>query len=1221
VTAHERHAMKRPIARGLARRRLPVLAACCLACCWLLVRPLPGQGQDQVPYLVKDIDPGNRGVDPIFDGLAADSFVTLGSRVLYANRDQVWATDGTAAGTVQLAELPCNDCNGVAFLGALGNLELFAQQVGNGASLWRTDGTRAGTVKLAGIGFAGRQSFVVLRGQLFFEGCAAAGCGLLRSDGTAAGTTLVAPVAAGTIAVWRGKMYFFGAQATPGALVPRDLWVSDGTAAGTHVVAHFAALQLLLDVAAAAGGVVFVANEGQGAELWASDGTPAGTRALTSFPLLPDELLFLEMIEGRAYFAADDGIHGAQLWRSDGTAAGTVRVTDLVHPNTLAVFEASQLELLGGNVVFLAAGPAGTVPWRAGSAPGKETPLCGPDCAAADIPALVKAGTRLFFVTLASDLGDSPAALWVTDGTAAGTVRVAEVCAGGCTANSPLNLVPLGGTVYFDVTTASGALRLWASDGTAAGTRLVSRRAPSLGSPFDSRGSQYPDQPPPLGARGGQLFFAAPDDGGGEQIWVSDGTPGSEVQLTDLVIPSSSYPLSLVAAGDHLFFLTGGLYNFRDSALWQSDGTDAGTLPVPGALPSPVTAPNPISALTSAGGMVFYLQGDAASGQPQLWRADGTAGGTLSLTAFPASQVLSGLAASPAGSLYFAVQTAGNPGQPPGPPAAIWKSDGTPGGTVKAFDLPAGTGSPSGLAVIGAALYFTAVDAQGAHRIWRSDGTAAGTVELTAFAPEAGLNSYFDPGFTALGPRVFFIGLAPQATLWATDGSPSGTAPVAAPPLGPQAPYSLTAAGARIFMLDHDNHLWSSDGTAAGTAQVSPDCCLLPGLVAVSDRVFFKAASAGGTLLFSSDGTAAGTLPVFDPAATPHIGEQPLAAAGGRVFFAADDGVHGLELWQTDGTAQGTRMVDDLAPGEPPSSPAGMTQAGGLLFFSADDGLSGDELWALPLAAGQGCRPSDAWLCLLGGRFRVEAAWRDGQGNSNAGHAVALTGETGWFWFFGPDNVEVLVKVLDGTALDGHVWVFYGALSNVGYALTVTDTLTGVTRRYENPPGQLASVADTHAFGRAGAVSVPPGQLSRAGSRPARSHPAPDPAGDGGAAPGAGARDASGSCQAGATRLCLHLGRFAVTIAWRDFAGHQGVGTTVPLTADTGAFWFFAAANVELAVKVLDGRAVNGKFWVFYGALSDVEYTLTVTDTVTGAAKTYHNPAGRLASVADTSAF
>ena len=67
--------------------------------------------------------------------------------------------------------------------------------------------------------------------------------------------------------------------------------------------------------------------------------------------------------------------------------------------------------------------------------------------------------------------------------------------------------------------------------------------------------------------------------------------------------------------------------------------------------------------------------------------------------------------------------------------------------------------------------------------------------------------------------------------------------------------------------------------------------------------------------------------------------------------------------------------------------------------------------------------------------------------------------------------------------------------------------------------------------------------------------------------------------------------------------------------------WFFQPSNVELVVKVLDGRAVNGRFWVFYGALSNVEYTITVTDTVTGAVKTYFNPQGNLASVADTEAF
>ena len=75
------------------------------------------------------------------------------------------------------------------------------------------------------------------------------------------------------------------------------------------------------------------------------------------------------------------------------------------------------------------------------------------------------------------------------------------------------------------------------------------------------------------------------------------------------------------------------------------------------------------------------------------------------------------------------------------------------------------------------------------------------------------------------------------------------------------------------------------------------------------------------------------------------------------------------------------------------------------------------------------------------------------------------------------------------------------------------------------------------------------------------------------------------------------------------------------MTSDTGYFWFFQSSNVELVVKVLDARGLNGKFWVFYGALSNVEYTITVTDLETQQFRTYVNPQDTMASVGDTSAF
>jgi len=112
------------------------------------------------------------------------------------------------------------------------------------------------------------------------------------------------------------------------------------------------------------------------------------------------------------------------------------------------------------------------------------------------------------------------------------------------------------------------------------------------------------------------------------------------------------------------------------------------------------------------------------------------------------------------------------------------------------------------------------------------------------------------------------------------------------------------------------------------------------------------------------------------------------------------------------------------------------------------------------------------------------------------------------------------------------------------------------------------------------------------------------------------------SCGTDPSALCLNGARFEARLAWSvPSQGTSGEGHPVPLTSDTGAYWFFTSNNLEVIVKVVDGRAFNGKYWVFVGALTDVQYTLTIRDVVTGAVKTYSHPAGTLESFADTSAF
>jgi hypothetical protein len=118
-----------------------------------------------------------------------------------------------------------------------------------------------------------------------------------------------------------------------------------------------------------------------------------------------------------------------------------------------------------------------------------------------------------------------------------------------------------------------------------------------------------------------------------------------------------------------------------------------------------------------------------------------------------------------------------------------------------------------------------------------------------------------------------------------------------------------------------------------------------------------------------------------------------------------------------------------------------------------------------------------------------------------------------------------------------------------------------------------------------------------------------------------GQRFTVATCTVASNQLCLG-GRFRVEVSFTSpWTGQPTAGQPIPLTADTGSFWFFQPENVELVIKVLDGRAVNGHFWVYFGALSDVEYTVTVTDTQTHKVKTYRNAPHTQASRADGAAF
>ncbi|HVR97182.1 MAG TPA: hypothetical protein VMW27_11245 [Thermoanaerobaculia bacterium] len=411
------------------------------------------------------------------------------------------------------------------------------------------------------------------------------------------------------------------------------------------------------------------------------------------------------------------------------------------------------------------------------------------------------------------------------------------------------------------------------------------------------------------------------------------------------------------------------------------------------------------------------------------------------------------------------------------------------------------------------------------------------------------------------------------------------------------------------------------------------------------DRPFFAVASrpdgvaliawrdvAGGSQTvsvraFAGTGQPVGPVVRADEAARPDLsglaGLQATVGAAGDFMVAwqgAGDEPYQralyLRTFGRDGAPRGPAVAAGDSTQEPYAPALTASHDGGPGLLVWQDGQRGDwtgigappclsdGIYAQPLFSD--CTGGES-LCLRDGRFQVRAAWSLPDGQTGRGQAVALTRESGYFWFFGANNVELAVKILDGRVENGHFWVFYGALSDVGYTITVTDTVTGAVKTYVNPHSTLASRSDITAF-----PAAPAAASAVAVSDPSHLPPA----------------DGAGPCfdpSLPVTRrpgLCLNGERFEVEVAWHDpFHGTSGIATGVPLTGDSGYFWFFGEDNLELVVKVLDGRSYNGKFWVFYGALTNVEYTVRVRHVESGAERIYHNPPFQFRSRSDINAF
>ncbi|HWE97180.1 MAG TPA: ELWxxDGT repeat protein, partial [Tepidisphaeraceae bacterium] len=467
--------------------------------------------------------------------------------------------------------------------------------------------------------------------------------------------------------------------------------------------------------------------------------------------------------------------------------------------------------------------------------------------------------------------------------------------------------------------------------------------------------------PVSITAVNGTGYFTTIDTSGANHLWKTDGTDAGTSQFLSYTGTGQSVPGGLTPSNGKLFYTASGTYapglGSSVHQLYVTDGTLAGT--------TQLTHYSYVGAGESnsldVNGTLFFL-GNQGNYNNELWKSDGTAAGTVQLATWPMGSTgpVVGSLVNENGTLYFLANDATHGTE-------LWKSDGTPTGTGMVADINPGTGNSAvaNLTYTNGAVYFTANDGVHGTELWKTDGTAAGTALVKDINPGAASSS--PASLTSYNGLLYFAGNdgVHGTELWQSDGTTAGTVMLADVNAGAasSSPGNLLVAGGTLYLTADDGthgfELWKSDGTAAGTIlvkDVNPVLSATGGdggssaptlLTSVNGRLFFSANDGThGAELWASDGTAAGTRMVadIDPGAAGSSIASPMAF-GSQLVFIANDGTHGAELWASDGTAAGTTLLQDIYFGSTSSSPTGFANIAGKLIFAATSASTGNELW------------------------------------------------------------------------------------------------------------------------------------------------------------------------------------------------------------------------------------------------------------------------------------
>ncbi|MDO8349016.1 MAG: hypothetical protein Q7T30_02180 [Planctomycetota bacterium] len=750
------------------------------------------------------------------------------------------------------------------------------------------------------------------------------------TDGSAAGTFRLRDLVPGSAGSSPTMLGEFQGELLFSAILPGSgygLYRSDGTTAGTHSIGNLGVGQVTALVRLANGNALLLA----GNSTYATDLTPAGTQLIPGMQ---------QLVAGTALGSITIGTcQGANnlfdLWATDGTVAGshlvqtgisTQRPANFVVRNGRACF----VEVATGANVWVDSTDGITVTRHA---------HCGSFFLAPMTGRVFLSGNRLLFLLRAVV---TPSQLFCSDLTAAGTGLVPTAC------QDLGELAEYGGALYLHATTAANGYELWTTDGTTAGTTLVADLVPGTA-------GAHPEQ---LLATPHGLFFRSLDSQGGRVLRLL--TSPTNIQNLG-PIPTGALVSNVVPWQDGLLFPAGDSAGVE---LWFGGATSAPArlVDIDATAPGITTA---YQAPTAAARDRLFLFADDGTHGIEIWSSDGSAAGTTLLDLRPgtASSYISAYAPPPQLAFYrdrMAFSTAVGAGLTDGsnvvslhPQAStgpvrvfdqllyfvggsqLMRSDGTPGGTQVV----------SGMGTISYVTDFRVLPGRivllsGAQNVWGTDGVS----NPVLLVGEAGnLIGSFDS-------RALFTS---GSGLYATDGTVAGTVPLNTRAFSQ---YGLKAfAHSVAYAVAMDATVWQSDGTSSGTALVAtiPGGMTLDSLLPTDRELFAVATTAAtGRELWKLDRSAGQFVLIADLAVgvTSGVAAASVLGEGDLLLLAAGDDATGSELYVSNGTASGTYLVADLAPGRASSNPRLLGIADATIYFTADDGVHGNELWAMPTA-------------------------------------------------------------------------------------------------------------------------------------------------------------------------------------------------------------------------------------------------------------------------------